>query len=420
MSFTYKSEKEVAELSEYQREKYFDQKREFEASQAKEAAEKAATEKAKEVIESAKADMDAKLADAKKAQDEANAAKESELNDKIEKLEAKLQRLGVADRAEREKTMQELIMAKFSTEEGEQLIKDFVSGAKKAFTAEVDVEKAIFSTPAGSVPADFRAISSPSYQRVHARNVISVFPTMSNLITYLRLTPDPDADGIQITSEGSLKGEIEYDSEVVELAIKKIAGFLNVTEESVEDVPGFRAWIASELPKAYLLAEDMYIFKHDTDGVFTLAEDWVGQGTVDAGSNAWDKVISGLTQVRLANGYPNAIWVSPIGRQELLINKDDENDYSYPVVLGNDNVLRVDGVPVYSSNSFEGGEFLVGDFSTDGVTLHQRQSMVVRYSDEHAENFTSNLLTFLIEGRVGVAVRKTYNFVKGDLLEETT
>src|SRR5690606_2128875 len=203
MSFTYKNEKEVAELSEYQREKYFDQKREFEAAQAKEAAEKAATEKAKEVIESAKADMDAKLADAKKAQDEANAAKESELNDKIEKLEAKLQRLGVADRADREKTMQELIMAKFSTEEGEQLIKDFVAGAKKAFTAEVDVEKAVFSTPAGSVPADFRAISSPRYQRVHARNVISVFPTISNLITYLRLTPDPEADGIQITAEGS-------------------------------------------------------------------------------------------------------------------------------------------------------------------------------------------------------------------------
>ena len=420
MTFTYKTEKEIAELSEYQREKYFDQKRDFEANQAKAAAEKAATEKANEVIESAKADFDAKLEDAKKAQEDANKAKEDELNDKIEKLEAKLQRLGIADRAERVKTMEELIMAKFSTEEGEKLIKDFVAGAKKAFTAEIEVNKAVFSTPAGSVPADFRAISSPSYQRVHARNVLSVFPTISNLITYLRLTPDPDADGIQITAEGSLKGEIVYDQEVVELAIKKIAGFLNVTEESVEDVPGFRAWIASELPKAYLLAEDQYIFKHATDGIFTLAETWVGQGSVDASSNPWDKVISGLTQVRLANAYPNAIWVSPIGRQELIINKDLENSYTYPIALGDDGVLRVDGVPVYTSNTFVDGEFLVGDFSTDGVTLHQREAMNVRYSDEHAENFTSNLLTFLIEGRVGVAVRKTYNFVKGDILSATT
>src|SRR5690606_13049005 len=195
MTFTYKTEKEIAELSEYQREKYFDQKRDFEANQAKAAAEKAATEKANEVIESAKADFDAKLEDAKKAQEDANKAKEDEVNDKIEKLEAKLQRLGIADRAERVKTMEELIMAKFSTEEGEKLIKDFVAGAKKAFTAEIEVNKAVFSTPAGSVPADFRAISSPSYQRVHARNVLSVFPTISNLITYLRLTPDPDADG---------------------------------------------------------------------------------------------------------------------------------------------------------------------------------------------------------------------------------
>lgn len=361
-----------------------------------------------------------KVAEIKANQSEEAKAAQAELTDQIEKLEAKLQRIGInGDRNERMKTMSDLIEAKFSTDEGEQMIKDFISGTKKALAADISVEKAVFSTPVGSVPPQFTAISSPNYQRVHVRDTLGVFPTISNMITYLRLTPTAGT-GIGLVAEGQPKPEIEYTPEVVQAAIKKIAGYLNVTMESIEDVPGFRAWIASELPKAYLLAEDLYILKDPTDGIFTLADDWEPQGSVTLGSNPWDRIIAGMTQIRKVNGYPTAVWTSPIGRQELIINKDFENAYSYPIALGDDGILRVDGVPVYTSNSFEGGEFLVGDFGTDSVTLHQRQSWVVKYSDEHANNFTSNLVTFLIEGRVVVAVRKPYNFVKGELQFATT
>lgn len=356
-----------------------------------------------------------KMAEIKANQSEEAKKAEEELNAKIEKLEAKLQRIGLGgDRNERQKTMSDLIEAKFSTDEGEQMIKDFISGTKKSLATELTVEKAIFSTPVGSVPAQFTPIVSPNYQRVHVRDILSVFPTMSNMITYLRLAPTAGT-GIAVVGEGVTKPEIQYTPTVVQAPVKKIAGYLNVTMESIEDVPGFRAWIASELPKAYLLAEDLYILKDAEDGIFTLAEDWEPQGSVDLSSNPWDRIIAGMTQIRKVNGYPTAVWVSPIGRQELVINKDYENAYSYPIALGDDGVLRVDGVPVYTSNSFVDGEFLVGDFNTDSVTLHQRQSWVVKYSDEHANNFIDNLVTFLIEGRVVVAVRKPYNFVKGEL-----
>src|SRR5690606_38771236 len=147
MTFTYKTEKEIAELSEYQREKYFDQKREFEANQAKEAAEKAATEKANEVIESAKKDFDAKLEEAKKAQEDAIEAQKADLQSKIDELTAKLQRTNFADRQERIKTMSELIEAKLSTEEGEKMLKDFANGAKAALNTEIEVGKATFLKP---------------------------------------------------------------------------------------------------------------------------------------------------------------------------------------------------------------------------------------------------------------------------------
>lgn len=413
-NFKVKTESEYNALTPEEKGEYNAMLKMYQADQKKKAEDKLKSDLKDELKKDYDAILAEKVAEIKANQDEDAKKAEEELNGKIEKLEAKLQRMGIADRNERQKTMTELIEAKFSTTEGEQMIKDFVAGAQKAFAAEIEVDKAVFSTPVGSVPPQFTAISSPNYQRVHLRDTISVFPTVSNMITYLRLTPVAGAV-IGKVAEGATKPEIQYNNEVVQAAIKKIAGYLNVTMESVEDVPGFRAWIASELPKAYLLAEDMYVLKDPVDGVFTLADDWEPQGSVTLTSNPWDRVIAGLTQVRKVNGYPTAIWVSPIGRQELIINKDLQMAYTYPIALGDDGVLRVDGVPVYTTNSLVDGEFLVGDFGTDSVTLHQRQAWVVKYSDEHNLNFTQNLITFLIEGRIVVAVRKPYNFVKGEL-----
>ena len=61
--FVYKTEKEISELSEYQREKYFDQKAQYEKDQAKEIADKAA----KDAVAEALKDVDSKIEDAKKS-----------------------------------------------------------------------------------------------------------------------------------------------------------------------------------------------------------------------------------------------------------------------------------------------------------------------------------------------------------------
>ena len=421
--FVYKTPKELEALSEYQLEKYLDEKQKHEEKVAKENAEKAAKEVSDKAIEDAKKDFDQKLEDAKKAQEEAIEAQKTELQSRIDELTAKLQRTGLNDRGDRIKTMSELIEAKLSTDEGEEMLKNFMKGMKEKFNTDVETSKVFLKPTAngGYSNPDLVGIYSQGHNNLHARDLMRVFPVseFADMVKYLRLEVDPAADSIGLVGEGVKKPKIGYIPTPVSTPIRKIAGLLDVSDESMNDLKGFRAWLASELPLAYLDVEDEYVFNHQTDGVVTLAQTWVPNGSVTAASNAWDILVSARTQVSLNKRRATAAIVSPIVYQELLINKDLEQAYTYPIIIDANGVLRIGTLPVYESNSFEDGEFLVGDFAT-GAALHQKEAMNIRYSEENATNFEDNLITVRIEGRVCVSVYKPDAFVKGEVSFPTT
>lgn len=339
----------------------------------------------------------------------------------LETLEAKMKNLSpLNDRSERVKTMSDYIMLKLSTPEGEALLKNFQRN-KKDLNFEVEgVEKATFVKPTaggGYVSPEMAGIYGVGHDSLHARNVLRVLPTASDLVKFLQLTPT-DPSGFGYVAEGATKPDLGYTSVVKSVDIKKIAGLLDVSDEAMDDLVGFRAFLATELPLAYLDFEDQYVFKHVTDGIYTQAQAWVPNGSVSASSNSWDKIISAATQVRLNKRNPTAAFVSPVGYQELLINKDTGDAYTYPVVMDSNGVLRVGALPVYPTNILEDGEALIGDFAT-GAALWQKKGMMVEYSDEHKDNFATNIVTIRVEARICVAVYKTDAFVKVDLLATT-
>lgn len=425
--FVYKTEKEISELSEYQREKYFDQKAQYEKDQAKEIADKAA----KDAVAEALKDVDSKIEDAKKsAKEEALQEAKDELKAKEEAIDAKFEAMekawnssnAITNRAEKIQTMSDYITAKFSTEEGEQMLKDFAKGAKAALNTEIEIGKATFLKPTsngGYVAPEMSGIYGQGHEDMHLRSILRVLPTTSDLIKYLRLTPTEGSELPEITAEGAVKKELDFTPEIVQVAIKKIAGYITVSDESLSDLVGFRAFLATELPLAYLDAEDLYVLRHSTDGLIANAEAWAPQGNVDATSNAWDILVSAGTQIRKNKRKATAAVVSPDVYQELLINKDNESAYTYPVVADANGVLRVGTMPVYESAILEGGEFVVGDF-VRGAKLWQKEAINVRYSDQHADNFIYNLTTIRVEGRVALEVSLPDAFVYGDIAFATT
>lgn len=333
---------------------------------------------------------------------------------KIEEALTKMNRLKIEQREERAKGLKDLIYEELSGEKQTDIMQNFSSKAKE-FNFEV---KAVTPVVAGTVAPYFAPFQGLPHEMEHARNYIPVSPTQSDLIKYVQFTKG--AGNIGTVAAGALKPNINYSSTPVEAPVRKIAGYLEVQDEFLEDVVGARDFLATELPQAYLDAEDFQIFKgtntgQDLAGLYSI---WaqaltLPKGTVTAASNRWDKIAAALTQIRRNLRVGSAIWISPEDYMELLINKGTEMMYTYPIIADANGRLSIGGTPIIQHTVFTAGQGLAGDFAR-GTRIFQRMAWNIRYSDSHASNFTSNITTILIEGRIALPVYFPSSFVKID------
>lgn len=414
--FKLKTPAEFEALTEYQQEKYLDEKAKFEKEQQekliKETAEKLVAEKLKEAAEEAE----------KKGQEAIDAIK-AEAQKQVEDVLAALNRAKQEEVNVRIKTMSDEIIDKFSSEEGEKMLKDFLAGQKHLL--KMDVETKAMINPIGSVAPDILPIVGPGSDDFHARNLIPSYPTMSDLISYLEVTIDPSAQGIDTVKAGAKKPNMGYLTAVKKAPVVKIAGLLDVVDEFLDDVVGFRAWLAYELPKALLDAEDLQIYKGDGDaandnllGVWYQADNQTfPMGSVTASSNRIDQVAAGITEIRTRKRGVNGAVISPVDWMEMYINKDLELAYTYPVIFTPNGLPTILGVPVYWSNVFEDGEGVVGDFRY-GVSIRQRMQARIAYSGENKDNFETNTVTIRIEERLALPITFPDGFLK--LFQATT
>lgn len=418
MSFVKKTPAEFEALSEYQKEKYLDEKAAHEAAIVKDQVEKSAKAAIEAMKEELKEERAAELKGLTDANEEALKKLSEKYDVEVDALKAQLSRAKVGEVGERMKGFSAHVIEKLSTPEGELMIKEFFAGQREKFAMEMDSEaiKAM-STPVGGVAPQFAPIVGPGHDEIHARTVIPVFPTTSNLIKFIQYVVDEGATGFGMVAEGGQKPDLGYTPTVKEAAVRKIAGILDCPMELMDDVVGFRAWIAYELPKAYLDVEDYQIFKGPGTGENLLGLWYQADfqslplGSVNSGSNAIDKIAAGITEVRMLKRATSAVFVSPVEYMEIFINKGNTEEYTYPIILRSDGVITIGGVPIYWSNVFEEGEGLVGDFAR-GTAIFQRMAMNIRYSEENKDNFEKNIVSIRLEGRIALPIYYPDAFLK--------
>lgn len=427
--FVPKTAKEFEALTEYQQEKYLDEKRKHEEALNKDAAEKAA----KDAVDAMRAELvkeNAELIE-KLNKENADAAKEAtekqakEYADKMDALEVAMKRAKIGEMNVRMKGFSEHIVEKLSTEEGEEMIKSFFAGQKSKFALKIgdDDDKTMdpaikaLGVPTNGVAPQYASIVGPGHDEFHARQIIPVFPTSSNLIRFLQYVVDGSAAGFGTTAAGAQKNTVGYIGTAVDAAVQKITGLLDVQDELMDDVVGFREWIAYELPKAYMDAEDLQIYKGNGTGTNLLGlwyqaqNQSFPQGSVTAASNIIDKIVAGVTQVRKLKRNTSAIVISPVAWQEIFINKGTTKDYTYPIVLDAQGVMRIGGVPIYWSNVFADGEGLVGDFAR-GAVIWQKKAMNIGYFEQNKDNVEKNVVTIRLEGRIALQISYPESFKK--------
>lgn len=431
MKFEYLTKEQFEALTEYKKEKYLDDKRNHEMKETQEAAEKAAQTAAAEAVKEVETKLTV-IIDAQKAEIAGLVVKIDETDKKREAVEAKMERIHLQQKETETAGLRAEIQKAFADKDGEgfKQLKEFKT--RKHFSMELEgdgllTEKApaVMGVPAGTTPQTWLSPIGIPHEPIQARDIINVYPTDNGTINYVQFVKKDGS--IASVAAGATKPQFDFTPVPKTTTAIKIAGWVTVQEEFLEDITGSGAFLSSELPLAYKDEETRQVFKGngttELGGLFNTvatALNYAGFEAAGPNSNNWDKIVVGLTNSRRNLRPGDAVWISPEAYAELLMNKSegDVQEYDYPIQSTTAGQLAIGGIPIYFHTVFGATEGMTGNFSR-GTALWQKKGITLRTSTEADQNFFKNLVTFLIEARMAQTPFYPESFKKIDFTRTT-
>lgn len=314
---------------------------------------------------------------------------------------------------------------------------DFIKGddnyqalvERKQPAAEIEIKKADMAsmleskvTSSGIVaPVYDSTIQDSPRQELKIRDLIPVTPvTAGNSFTYFKELLH--TLGAAMVAEGAAKPQSNVTFDSVTDTIKKIAVWMPVTDEALDDVPQLYSYIQELLRYDLKLAEETQLLKGDgtgnsLNGLMTQATGF-DTALSQTGDTAIDTVRRAIYQVRKQSKRgADATVMTELDWMNIELQKDANNRYLFANLQGMVTPVLW-GRPVVASESMdegdgstEGGEFLVGSFA-QGARIYDRMAYTFKVGMIN-DDFVKNQRVLLVEERLGLAVRRPYAFVKG-------
>jgi HK97 family phage major capsid protein len=281
-------------------------------------------------------------------------------------------------------------------------------------------------TSAGLVPTQFDPIiQDRPRQDLVIRDLIPTTPVDGQSYSYF--LEKLHTRGADMVAEGARKpsSEVTFDQKTDN--VRKIAVWMPVTDEALDDIPQLYSYIQELLRYDLKLKEEGQILKGDgqgnnLNGIMTQASAFnaaLGQ----TGDTGIDTVRRAIYQVRKQSmRAADAIVMTDLDWMNIELTKDADNRYLFanlqgmvtPVLWGRPVVVSDsmdEGTPAAGGTAASGGEFLVGSFA-QGARLYDRMGYTVKVGWIN-DDFVRNQRVVLVEERLGLAVRRPYAFVKG-------
>lgn len=260
------------------------------------------------------------------------------------------------------------------------------------------------------VPYDQRpGIRFDPDRMTHARNVISVGTTTSNVVSYVYEYAESISTYAAQTSEGAEYKQGDFDLKLESANVVKITAYLIVSEEMLEDVEGLQSYIMSRLPSKLRNEEDDFVLRDTTYGIVGKATTYTDE-FADSDINRFDVLVAALKQVKVYNFQPNFILMHPTDVMNLKLEKDDNGQYIMPWVFMNQ-LPTIDGVPIFESTCMSEGTFLVGDGAQ--AQIFDRRQLAIEFSNTNEDNFIKGMVTVRGSERIAVAVYRAHAFIYG-------
>lgn len=230
--------------------------------------------------------------------------------------------------------------------------------------------------------------------------------------------------GFATVAEGGAKPQISFDNPTAVVdALKKIAGWIDMTDEFIEDLGFLKSEIDTRLLYQLTMFEEAQLLSGNGTGQNLLgirnrSGVQVQAAPTDAADNA-DAVFQAMTKVSTATSLTaDALVIHPLDYQEFRLSKDGNGQYFgggyFQGQYGNGSVLEnpnLWGLRTVVTTAATQGEILLGAFRI-GATVYRKGGVRVEATNTHADNFTNNKVTVRAEERVALAVRYPAAFVK--------
>ena len=230
--------------------------------------------------------------------------------------------------------------------------------------------------------------------------------------------------GFSTVAEGAAKPQISFDSPTAVVdALKKIAGWIDMTDEFIEDLGFLKSEIDTRLLYQLTMFEEAQLLNGNGTGQNVLgirnrSGVQVQAAPATEAGNA-DAVFSAMTKISTATALTaDALVIHPLDYERFRLSKDGngqyfgggyfQGQYGTGSVLENPNLW---GLRTVVTTAAAQGEVLVGAFRV-GATVYRKGGVRVEATNTHADNFTDNKVTVRAEERVALAVRYPAAFVK--------
>jgi len=207
--------------------------------------------------------------------------------------------------------------------------------------------------------------------------------------------------------------------------LKKLAGFIKLSDEMVEDLDFLVSEINIRLLYELARTEEVQLLQGDGTGsnlrglLNRSGIQTEVRGSTAAGDNMQDTLFRAMTKVQTGSGLDaDGLVINPLDYQSLRLSKDANGQYFgggfFTGPYGVGGIMEqppVWGLRTVVTPAIAQGTALVGAFG-QAATVYRKGGVRVESTNSHASDFTSNLITVRAEERLALAVRRPSGLVK--------
>lgn len=281
-------------------------------------------------------------------------------------------------------------------------------------------------TPEPDRQGGIRLTPTTQLRRLTIEDLLMQGTTSSSSIKYLRESAHTNAAAA--VAEGGQKPESAFTFDEVDEPVRKVATFLPVTDEMLEDESQLRSYLDGRLRVFVEHAKEAQILSGsgtapnlsglmDRTGVQTATRVALGTQAGNTGTAILgDALFMAITNIRTnALVEPDGIVMHPTNWAQLRLTKDDNGQgyaggpFTGPYGNGEIRGDTLWGLPVVTTTAMTLNTALVGAFGSQAQVFY-RNGLTVEASNSHADFFQYNKTAIRAEQRLALAVYRPEAF----------